>query len=340
MKPELLSAVRLPNQSTRLMRAVLIEAGIDPAPLLEAAGIPPEVAEDPQGEVSGRQELHFQEHFAQATRDRPGLWFQTGLRYRLMTYGPLGLAVNSAGTMRDGLKVLVAFQALTYSLLQYHLREDGSELLALEADDSAVAPDQREFCQVRALGSVSMFLRDMRQPSPVERIETTLVPRDDRIDYAGILGVPVTFGASASRWWFAKGTGDLPLPMASPLLEQSYQQLCTRLIDEAKVSDDIVSRLYALLVRAHRGFPSAAQAAEQLAVSERTLHRRLAKQELGFGNVLDQVRKERARYLLDRSHLSVETIADMLGFAETASFSRAFKRWTGASPMKYRQRPR
>lgn len=340
MNLEIVASVRLPNQSTRLMRAMLIEAGIDPLPLLEAAGIPPEVAEDPQGEVSGRQELEFQGHFSRATKDRPGLWFETGRRYRLMTYGPLGLAVTSAGTVREGLKVLMSFQALTYSMVQYRLLEDDGELIGLEADDSAVIPDQREFCQIRALGSVAAILRDACPGFPITRIELQVPAPRDGIDYSAALGVPVIFKAPTMCWYFGKGAGDLPLPMANPLLEQSYQQLCTRLVEEAKVSDDIVSRLYAILVRMPRGFPTAAEAAERLAISERTLHRRLAKQKLGFGAVLDQVRRQRAHYLLDRSHLSVEAIAEMLGFAETASFSRAFKRWTGASPMKYRQRPR
>lgn len=330
----------MPNQSVRLMHVMLTESGIDPGPLLAAAGIDPALAADPQGEVSGLQELHFQEQFAQATRDRPELWFRIGLSYRLMTYGPLGLAVLSAGTVHQGLKVLVSFQALTYSLLQYRLWEQDGELLALEADDSLVDPDLREFCLVRALGSATMFLRDMRQPFPLARIETRLPPRDDGIDYAVALGVPVEFGAPASRWVFAEGTGSLALPMASPLLEQTYQQLCERLIEEAEVTDDLLGGIYAMLVRANRKFPAAAEVAAQFGISERTLNRRLAKQGLGFGDVLDQVRQQRATYLLDRSNLPIETIGEMLGFAETASFSRAFKRWLGVSPMNYRQRPR
>lgn len=340
MKLEFISSMRLPNQSVRLMAAMLLESGMDPTPSLQAAGIDPALAEDPQGEVSGLQELHFQEQFALATSDRPEIWFRIGLRYRLMTYGPLGLAVLSAGTIHEGLKVLVAFQALTYSLLQYRLTEEAGELTAMEADDSLIDPALRDFCLVRALGSATMFLRDMRQPFPLQAIETRLSSRFETMDYSAALGVPVRFGAPVSRWLFAPGAGEMALPMASPLLEQTYQQLCERLIREAQISDDMVGGLYALLVRSNRKFPSAAEAAAQLSVSERSLNRRLAQQGLSFGNVLDQVRQQRATYLLDRSNLSIESIGEMLGFAETASFSRAFKRWTGLSPMTYRQRPR
>jgi AraC-like DNA-binding protein len=92
------------------------------------------------------------------------------------------------------------------------------------------------------------------------------------------------------------------------------------------------------MVRSGRGLPSAAEAGRQLGMSERTLHRRLATQGLSFGAVLDQVREQRAVYLLDNSRLSIERIAESLGFAETASFSRAFKRWKGLSPLQFRRR--
>jgi AraC-like DNA-binding protein len=340
MRPELLSSIRVPNQSVRLMAALLGEAGIDPAPLLSRVGIAATVLDNPTGDISGLEELDFQEAFATATAGRIELWFRLGLRYRLMTYGPLGLAVLAAGTIGEGLKVLLAFQALTYSLLQYRLVDVDDDHLALEADDTAIPADLREFCLVRALGSATMFLRDMRQPFPLLRIESSLPARDYGVDFAAALGVPVVFDAPAPRWIFARASAALVLPMASPLLEQTYHQMCARLIEEAQVRGDLAGRLYALLVRANRRYPTAPEAAIQLAVSERTLNRRLKSEGLSFGDVLYQVRQQRATYLLDRSDLSVEQIGEMLGFAETASFSRAFKRWTSLSPMRWRQRPR
>lgn len=340
MKLELMSTMRMPNQSVRLMAAALVDHGLDPLPLLTEAGIASSILDDPQGEVTGLQELHFQTAFARLTAFDAALWFRLGLRYRLMSYGPLGLAVMSAGTVHEGLKVLIAFQALTFSLLQYRLLEKDGALVALVADDSLVEPALREFCLVRALGSATIFLRDMRQPFPLLRIETSLPNRDYGVDFTTELGVPVEFEAAEARWVFAPGAAEMVLPLASPLLEQTYQQLCERLISEAQVSDDLVGQLFALLVRANRQYPSASEAAAQMSISERTLNRRLARQDLRFGEVLDQVRQQRATYLLDRSNLPIEQIADMLGFAETASFSRAFKRWLGVSPMHYRQRPR
>lgn len=72
--------------------------------------------------------------------------------------------------------------------------------------------------------------------------------------------------------------------------------------------------------------------AAELGVSRQTLYRRLRKEETTFEDLLDQLRHRLAlRYLRDE-HLSVKAASYRLGFSEPAAFSRAFKRWTGASP--------
>jgi len=338
VKNETLLTVRLSNQSVRIMTAMLGEAGLESAAVFRAAGLAPALADDPDGEISGAEELRFQQAFANATRHLPGLWLRTGLRYRLMSYGPLGLAVLAASNVAEGLRVLDAFQALTFSLMNYRVRGDGGAPVALSADDSLAPPDLREFLQERALGSVTMFLNDMRQRAfPFERIESVLDRPAGWLGCEALLGVPVMFGAAVTQWVFKPGAGAEPLPMSSPLLEETYQRMCARLIGNAEVTDPFVSRLYGLLVRSHRGFPSAVTVAPQLAVSERTLHRKLAARGTSFGAILDQVREQRARFMLERSALSVEQIGDILGFSETASFSRAFKRWTGTSPLTFRK---
>ena len=72
--------------------------------------------------------------------------------------------------------------------------------------------------------------------------------------------------------------------------------------------------------------------AERLGLSERTLQRRLAAEGQRFQQLNDQIKKQLAECLLNNSRLSIQTIAQNLGYAEAASFSRAFSRWTGKAP--------
>ena len=339
MEPHLLETVRLTTQSIRIMVSALRENALDPEPLLHDASIESSIIADPQGEVSCAQELTFQQFFADATRHLPGLWMRTGLRYRVMSYGPLGLAVLAANDVAEGLHVLSAFQALTFSLMHYDVQFEDGQAIALIAHDRDAPASIREFHQERALGSVTMFLNDMQPPRfPLRCIESALERPAGWQGCDALLGAPVTFGAATTRWVFEKGAGDLTLPMASPLLEETYSSLCKRLVAAAPTKDGFVSQVFDLLIRSGRGFPPAIDVAAQLNVSERTLHRRLDANSTSFGKLVDQIRHERSRDMLDRSTLSIERISEMLGFAETSSFTRAFRRWEGMPPLRYRRR--
>jgi AraC-like DNA-binding protein len=85
------------------------------------------------------------------------------------------------------------------------------------------------------------------------------------------------------------------------------------------------------------GNPSAENVAEKLGVHPRTLSRRLQAEGTSHQQLLDQLRFELAeRYLRERG-LSIGEVAYLLGYADTSSFNKAFKRWTGSAPKRYRQ---
>jgi AraC-like DNA-binding protein len=76
--------------------------------------------------------------------------------------------------------------------------------------------------------------------------------------------------------------------------------------------------------------------AGQLNVSRRTMQRRLSDRKTNFQQLLQEVRADMAvRYLADK-RLAVTEIAFLLGYADQASFSAAFKSWYGKSPSDYR----
>jgi len=77
--------------------------------------------------------------------------------------------------------------------------------------------------------------------------------------------------------------------------------------------------------------------ATTLAMSRRTLTRRLTDERMSFRQILDDVRRDVARaFLLDRS-LSIADIAFFLQYSEPAAFHRSFRRWTGRTPQAFRE---
>src|SRR5207248_5367579 len=72
--------------------------------------------------------------------------------------------------------------------------------------------------------------------------------------------------------------------------------------------------------------------ARKLGLSRQTLFRKLKAESVTFEQVLDELRHKLAGEYLDGKNISVNETAYLLGFSDAAAFSRAFKRWTGASP--------
>lgn len=106
-----------------------------------------------------------------------------------------------------------------------------------------------------------------------------------------------------------------------------------RQLHEPSVQRRVEQRLEFLLeigpVRIHR-------VARELGCSRQTLYRRLKSEGITFAELVDGFRRRRALELVADRGLSVKEIAYRLGFSDPASFSRAFKRWTGASPQALR----
>lgn len=99
-------------------------------------------------------------------------------------------------------------------------------------------------------------------------------------------------------------------------------------------------KVKALLLQALAGrqaLPKLHDIADTLCLTAQTLHRNLQHEGTGYQRILDDLRRDFAIELLTRQHLSVAEVAQLLGFSEARSFSRAFKSWTGSNPSSLLQ---
>ena len=97
-------------------------------------------------------------------------------------------------------------------------------------------------------------------------------------------------------------------------------------------------QVYALVAdRLERGRVSSEVIAEQLHMARQTLARRLQEAGTSYSAVLERVRKDKAIAMLRTTTMPLLSVADSLGYSDTRSFSRAFKRWTGKAPGAYRR---
>ena len=147
----------------------------------------------------------------------------------------------------------------------------------------------------------------------------------------------IVYRAPRSCIHFHPGTGALKLPLANALLAVNYRVLCENMLETGPKHTGTANSVYQVLMQVRGVFPNAPEVAETLHLSERSLHRKLASQSMSYRQIIDSVRLRRARELLDTSELPLAEVADRLGFSETASLSRFFRRVSGDSPSAYRK---
>lgn len=77
--------------------------------------------------------------------------------------------------------------------------------------------------------------------------------------------------------------------------------------------------------------------AARLGTSARTIQRRLGELGLKYSSLREDVRREQALHLVTHGRMSMAEVAAALGYRDAGSFTRAFRRWTGAPPFEYRR---
>jgi AraC-like DNA-binding protein len=172
-----------------------------------------------------------------------------------------------------------------------------------------------------------------RELKPIA-LELTLAATPDLAPYEEAFNCPLRFNAPANALLLSHADTMLPLPTAHRLLAEVHNAIADEHVRQAG-PPTIGLRLRSLLTRSlSEGEPTRAVAAAAMAMSERTLHRRLAAEGTSFQKILDSARRELAERYMDRKDLSLAEIAFMLGFGDQSSLFRASKRWFGTSPRQ------
>ncbi len=151
----------------------------------------------------------------------------------------------------------------------------------------------------------------------------------------------VQFNADSNTLVVSAADAARPLREADEaLLEIVRRRLEKALLSRRRLSTERVSgRVRRILIEGFGQRTLTPEAvAKTLGTSRRTLSRRLAEDGTSFREILDEVRSELSRTLLQDSSLSIGDIAFFLHYSEPAVFHRSFRRWTGQTPMAFRRR--
>ncbi|MBX7084394.1 MAG: AraC family transcriptional regulator [Nannocystaceae bacterium] len=251
--------------------------------------------------------------------------------YRVLDY----LAAASA-TLGEAIERLVSYFPLVGGVaLQLERSADGVALWLRDAVADAVVPLPAQQYTLAAI-----VLRTRRgcgvawTPTHVDFTEA--VPAPD--DHARIFGVLPRanrprpgFGIAHADWQRPCARADAGL---ATLLEAHAADLVARLPEGGGTARDVATAVASTL---GEGEPSLAAIAKRLHTSARTLQRRLDDEGTSLAAIVRAQREHAARRYLQRREMSLVEIAWLLGFSDQSAFTRAFRRWTGVTPARFRE---
>lgn len=270
---------------------------------------------------------------AHALTGEPALAFHVGTQMRLSSHGFLGFAAMTAGTVREALELATRFSSTRTSAIGLALFvEGGSASVVIE--ERTPLGEMREFLVIALIVGIWQ-LGQALTGAPLDGYAECAFPAPA---YAARLplGARMRFERPAHRLVFAASVLELAFVNADAVATKIATAQLERELAEV-VDAGLPSRIRALFA-ARNDFPSITEIAKQLRMSTRTLKRKLAEHDTTYSAIRDDQRRQRALLLLDNRELSIGEIATKLGYSELPNFTRAFRKWTGMTPVAYRER--
>lgn len=327
----------LPAIYLHLLAELLRTAGVDDRALLRQVGLDPGRLQSPELRVTQAQATEFVIR-AIIESGEPGLGIMLASKFRMKLHGALGTAVMSSRTLGEALELMSRYLTLRAPHLSVDQSIDDDQAVFRIVCDIDSGPMQGFIMDAVLYGCVIMSSQLLDAP-----IAGSCIRRQGREPghfqrFRPQIPVPVHFEADDNAIVIPASELSAPLRFSDERLAATSRAQCEDALVQLSRDAGFTARVRRVIESGHPFPPGLARVAHTLSVSERTLKRRLLEENSRYQALVDEVRLERARELLARTRLNLGQIADALGYADSANFTRAFKRWTGVSPSDYRSR--
>jgi AraC-like DNA-binding protein len=324
--------------ATRRAAGRLREAGIALEPLLKRAGLSISQINRKDLRIGVASQITFLELAAKALRD-PLLGFRLARDGDPREIGLIHYVATSSETLGDALERAQRYSSIANASVVLECSGARNFTITLRYAGVARHSDRQ---QMEALITwLVRFCRDStdRRLNPVA---VHFVHRrcEESSELEKFFGCRVEFGADSDRIIFEKEARQLPIVTADRylneiLLQDCEQALAYRRSGAGPLRIAVENAITPLLPH---GKARLEAVAPTLGVSTRTLARRLAAERLSFGEILDQLRSDLATHYLGEANLSISQIAWLVGYQGVSAFSHGYKRWTGMTPKKMRDK--
>jgi AraC-like DNA-binding protein len=274
----------------------------------------------------------------QLTRD-PALGYEFGLHNRVTDHGFVGFGMMSQGTLLDAVQFAIQY-FIPLRLPGWNLRLlfEGSQAV-IDAHETVPYGVLRQYAMDMLLVALWSMVRPLL-PKPAKVELWFDCPRPAYYAKYRQKLPRCRFGMGAIQLRMPAEYLSRPIGTANPVTAKLISGQCERelaLLGPVE-EDDVLPRVRASLINERGRYLDLEGMAARLHLSTRTLIRRLASHGISFQQLLDEARHRDSVRLLEDPSLTLAVIANRLGYSTAANFSRAFQKWTGLTPGRFRAR--
>lgn len=319
----------VPVAYTVTLARFLRRYGVERDALLDGCGVPAAALHDAEAYLTIAQSERLVAR-AMELVPRPGLGFEYGLSLDLAAHGLLGFSVLRRASPRELTRMVVDYLRIRLPLMELELHaHDGT--YELRVTDRWNLGDARRFLTEAYLGSIHALA------APAFRdLEICFdFPRPRQVVYERHVRCAVSYGHACSHLKVRLGATDTrPVDLRDTPL---YANQLARAELEAEERCSIVLRVSQCIMRDPGRHSTLEGVAEDIGLSPRSLRRHLQAGGASFSEIRNRIRKQFAIRYLRGTSLPLESIAARLGYGDQATFTRAFREWTGLSPGRFRR---
>ncbi|MFV2055318.1 MAG: AraC family transcriptional regulator [Thiohalomonadales bacterium] len=321
---------------TAVLGKLLEYYGLDVEKIAEQVGIDTSIAYKPSDRISvAKIQKVWNIALEETGDDSIGLTYATLMQPACLN--GLGLAWIASETLADSIKRLIRFQHSISTALDFLLVEEGDYYKIIMRTSVRAPMDVSVDASVATIFQMCKItygpeLRPAKVCFSHQRPSRT-EPFDD------FFGVQVEFNSSETQIVFSKKVFEKELYSSNPELARMNDDVVIKYLkqfDKKNISLQVRAQIIEVL---GNGMPQQEKIASQLNMSLRNLQRKLKSEGTNYKSILDETRSELSKQYLRGSDRPIIEVGFLLGFSEPSNFARAFRRWSGVSPLEYRQTP-
>lgn len=314
---------------------------IDTSSAINTAGIDPFVLDNANGRIPGEQFQSLIRALLDASND-PLMGLNSSLQVQPGSYSVLGYITMSCATMGDAIERVPTYERLVGDMGVTKITRSKDSIFL----NWRCAYTDQLVCQHmidNVLASWTNFARWLaNQDASPERIflEREAPKALSQIkQYEDFFKCPIIFSQKESGIELAKTLLKTPLRQPDLLLLKTLESHASQQINELESASGSFSLQVAHAIRKQLNMGQIRKEliAEEFCLSPRTLQRKLVTEGTSYQHIVDEIRLDMAKQLLNDSKIAIQDIAYNLGFSDSGSFHRRFKQWTGKTPGEFRE---